>query len=158
VNPYYYTNANGHTIVYYHCITSYMSEEPSEVECLNTAAIEQVVAIESLENIREYEISGVQTVMGECNGRSYLCWTLTPTDSCVIEFTTGEIAEEDILPRSIGRVKVGGISWAAYIRNDSLPVKKGEFVKIIAIDGVKLEVEKIETKAEVLSNEYICDK
>ncbi|MBQ7399406.1 MAG: NfeD family protein [Clostridia bacterium] len=68
------------------------------------------------------------------------------------------VAEEDILPRSIGRVKVGGISWAAYIRNDSLPVKKGEFVKIIAIDGVKLEVEKIETKAEVLSNEYICDK
>ena len=68
------------------------------------------------------------------------------------------IAEEDISARQPGRVKVGGISWAAYIRNDSLPVKKGEFVKIIAIDGVKLEVEKIETEAEVLSNEYICDK
>ena len=97
VNPYCYTDANGHTIVYYHCITSYLGEEPSEVEGLNTAALGQVVAIESLENIREYEINGLQALMGERNGRSYLCWTLTPTDSCVIDFTTGEIAEEDIL-------------------------------------------------------------
>lgn len=97
VNPYCYTDANGHTIVYYHCISSYVGEEPSEVEGLNTAALGQVVAMESLENIREYEINGLQAVMGECKGRSYLCWSLTPTDSCVIEFTTGEIAEEDIL-------------------------------------------------------------
>ena len=97
VNPYCYTDANGHPIVYYHCIRSYVGEEPSEVEGLNTAALGQVVAMESLENIREYEINGLQAVMGECNGRSYLCWSLTPTDSCVMEFATGEIAEEDIL-------------------------------------------------------------
>lgn len=97
VNPYCYTDVNGHTVVYYHCTTSYLGEEPSEAEGLNTAAIEQVVEIESLENIREYEINGLKALMGEWSGRSYLCWTLTPTDSCVIEFTTGEITEADVL-------------------------------------------------------------
>ena len=97
VNPYFYTNASGHKIVYYHCITSYLGEEPSEVDGLNTAALGQVVVIESLENIREYETNGLQALMGECNGKSYLCWTLTPTDSCVIEYTTGECSEADIL-------------------------------------------------------------
>ena len=56
------------------------------------------------------------------------------------------IAEEDILPRSIGRVKVSGMSWSAYINADSKPISKGEVVKILAIDGVKLHVEKFEAQ------------
>lgn len=61
------------------------------------------------------------------------------------------IAEEDILPRSVGRVKVGGISWSAYISVDAQPIMKGEYVKVLAIDGVKLRVEKpdIKEKEEV---------
>ncbi len=54
------------------------------------------------------------------------------------------VAEEDILPRSIGRVKVGGISWSAYISSDAPAVKKGEYVKVLSIDGVKLAVERLE--------------
>jgi len=59
------------------------------------------------------------------------------------------VAEENIFPRSVGRVKVGGISWSAYIKADTKPVMKGEYVKILAIDGVKLEVEKLDIKEEI---------
>lgn len=54
------------------------------------------------------------------------------------------VAEEDIPLRGTGRVKVGGISWSAYVKNNSQPVKAGEYVRILSIDGVKLEVEKLE--------------
>ena len=53
------------------------------------------------------------------------------------------VAEDDLLPKSTGRVKVGGISWSAYINSDSQPVMKGEYVRILSVNGVKLEVEKI---------------
>ena len=52
------------------------------------------------------------------------------------------IAEEDIMPRGTGRIKVGGISWSAYTDKNALPITKGDYVKILAIDGVKLLVEK----------------
>ncbi len=48
------------------------------------------------------------------------------------------LVEEDIEERGIGRVKVGGISWAAYTETGTGTVRKGEYVKITAIDGVKL--------------------
>ena len=65
------------------------------------------------------------------------------------------VAEEDILPRSIGRVKVNGMSWSAYINNDSQPVSKGEVVEIIAIDGVKLLVQRSKTES---NQEYAQQK
>lgn len=54
------------------------------------------------------------------------------------------VAEQDIPNRGIGRIKVGGISWSAYISNDAQPVSKGDYVKVLGIDGVKLLVEKIQ--------------
>lgn len=48
------------------------------------------------------------------------------------------VVEEDIPPRGVGRIKVGGISWAAYTDDRENTVKKGEYVKVLDIDGVKL--------------------
>lgn len=48
------------------------------------------------------------------------------------------VVEEDIMPLSVGRVKVGGMSWSAYCEGDGVFAKKGEYVKIQAINGVKL--------------------
>lgn len=59
------------------------------------------------------------------------------------------VAEEDISFRSMGRVKVGGMSWSAYIEKDSETINKGDFVKILSIDGVKLRVEKVKTEEKV---------
>lgn len=50
------------------------------------------------------------------------------------------IVTEDILDDKIGEVKVLGKKWSAY---SNAKVLKGERVKILSIDGVKLKVEKI---------------
>lgn len=51
------------------------------------------------------------------------------------------IATSDILKNTIGEVKVGGKLWSSYSSHD---IKKDEYVKVLAIDGVKLKVEKWE--------------
>lgn len=50
------------------------------------------------------------------------------------------VVTEDILEGKIGEVKVLGKKWSAY---SNTKVLKGERVKILSIDGVKLKVEKI---------------
>lgn len=47
------------------------------------------------------------------------------------------VVEEDILDGGVGRVKVGGMSWAAYTE-DECNILAGEKVKILEISGVKL--------------------
>lgn len=50
------------------------------------------------------------------------------------------IVTEDILDDKTGEVKVLGKNWSAYSNTKAL---KGERVKILSIDGVRLKVEKI---------------
>lgn len=50
------------------------------------------------------------------------------------------IVTEDILDDKIGEVKVLGKKWSAY---SNAKVLKGERVKILSIDGVRLKVEKM---------------
>ena len=34
---------------------------------------------------------------GELGDKTYLCWTISPKYSCVIEYPTGTVVEEDII-------------------------------------------------------------
>ena len=47
------------------------------------------------------------------------------------------VVEEDILDGGVGRVKVGGMSWAAYTEEER-DILAGEKVKVLDISGVKL--------------------
>ena len=96
VTPYCYQNPDGDTITYYCCITTYMDDAPVEYFGLNQASLEQVVDIETLENRRDCEVNGLDAVIGELDGQTYLCWTISPTYSCVLEYTAGSIPEADI--------------------------------------------------------------
>lgn len=51
------------------------------------------------------------------------------------------IVTEAITVGNIGEVKVDGKKWSAYSSSD---ISKGEFVRILSIDSVKLKVEKWE--------------
>lgn len=51
------------------------------------------------------------------------------------------IVEVALLPDSVGRVKVKGMSWSA-ISADNSAIDEGCAVKVLKIDGVKLIVEK----------------
>lgn len=96
VRPYEIKRPDGPSIYYYCCVTEYLTEEPGELNGLNKAAISLVVDVDSLENCRDYEVAGQDAVMGELDGQTYLCWTISPKYSCVIAYTAGTVAEEDI--------------------------------------------------------------
>ena len=108
VTPYCYQDPDGDTITYYCCITTYVGDEPSEYFGINQAALEQVVDMDALENRRDCEVNGLEAVMGELDGKTYLCWTISPTYSCVLEYITGSISEVDIflIAQSVGENSV----------------------------------------------------
>ena len=95
VKPYAYANPEGETIVYYHCRTAYLTDDEVKLDGINAEAIKQVVDIEILENSWECEVNGQSGIIGELDGRTYLCWTLDSENSCVIEYTAGTITEEE---------------------------------------------------------------
>ena len=97
VTPYCYQNPDGDTITYYCCITTYVDDEPAESFGLNKTALEQVVDMDALEKRRDCEVNGLEAVMGELDGKTYLCWTISPTHSCVLEYTDESASEADIL-------------------------------------------------------------
>lgn len=104
VIPYCYQIPDGDTVTYYCCITTYMEEASFAVSGLNRPALERVVDIEAFENRRDCEVNGLNAVMGDLDGRTYLCWTISPTYSCVIEYTAGSISEADVfrMAESVG--------------------------------------------------------
>ncbi len=104
VTPYCYRNPDGDTITYYCCITTYMDDAPIEFFGLSQTALEQVVNIDVLANRRDCEVNDLAAVIGELDGQTYLCWTISPTYSCVLEYTAGTISEADIfrMAESIG--------------------------------------------------------
>ena len=97
VTPYCYQDPDGDTITYYCCITTYVEDTPDVSFRLNKTALEQVVDIDALVNSRDCEVNGLEAVIGELDGQTYLCWTISPTYSCVLEYTTESVLEADIL-------------------------------------------------------------
>ena len=104
VTPFCYQNPDGDTITYYCCITTYMDNTPTEYLGINQAAMEQVVDMDALENRRDCEVNGLAAFIGELDGQTYLCWTISPTYSCVLEYTAGSISDADIfrMAESVG--------------------------------------------------------
>lgn len=96
VTPYTYANSEGVTITYYHCRTAYITDDEVKLDGLNETALEQVVDVRMLENSRECEVNGLVAIIGEMDGRTYLCWTLDPENSCVIEYAADFVEEDDI--------------------------------------------------------------
>lgn len=96
VTPFCYRNPDGNTISYYCCTTTYAGDLPSECLGLDKNALGQVVKLDTLKNRRDCNINGMDAVMGESNGLTYLCWTISPQYSCVIEYGEGTVKEEII--------------------------------------------------------------
>ena len=96
VTPFTYTDSEGNSIVYYCCQTTYIEDEFGDNAGLNTDAIGMVIDFAKIQNRRDCEVNAYdafQCEMGEC---SYLCWTISPEVSCVIEYCAATIAEADI--------------------------------------------------------------
>ena len=96
VTPFSYTDSEGNIITYYCCQTSYLSDASEEDTRLNTDTIGMVIDFAQIKNRRECKVNAYdafQCEMGKC---SYLCWTISPEISCVIEYNADVNDEADI--------------------------------------------------------------
>lgn len=92
-----YSDNEGNTIVYHVCITTYYEADSAKQTGINTDAISAVISPDEAESYRECMVSGLPAAIYQRNGRAYLCWTIMPEFSCVIEYDPAEESEEDML-------------------------------------------------------------
>ena len=59
-------------------------------------AIGLVIDISQIENRRECAVNEYDAFLCELEDRNYLCWTLSPETSCVIEYDAAIASEKDI--------------------------------------------------------------
>ncbi len=93
-----YQDAQGHAIVYYCCQTTYYTEAAQEQFAkgkVDRDAIETVVSLAQTV-LQECWVGDWPAFLCEQDGRTYLCWTISPEFSCIIEYDADAVAEEDI--------------------------------------------------------------
>ena len=96
VTPYTYADPDGNTIVYYCCQTTYIADEYGDNTKLNTDAIGMVIDFAQIRNRQDCKVNEYDAFQCEMGERSYLCWTISPEISCVIEYNADAIADADI--------------------------------------------------------------
>ena len=96
VTPFSYTDSGGNIITYYCCQTSYLLDESGEYTGLNTDAIGMVIDFAQIRNRRDCKVNAYDAFQCEMGERSYLCWTISPEISCIIEYGADTIGEKDI--------------------------------------------------------------
>ena len=94
--PFTYTDSEGNTIVYYCIQTAYLEKESGDDTGLDMNAIGMVVDMTQIENKRECKVNEYDAFLCVQRDRSYLCWTLSPETSCVIEYSRGTVDETSI--------------------------------------------------------------
>lgn len=96
VTPFSHTDSKGNSIVYYCCQTTYISDKSGEHTGLNTDAIGMVIDFAQIQNRQDCKVNAYDAIQCEIADRSYLCWTLSPKISCVIEYNADVVEEADI--------------------------------------------------------------
>ena len=96
VTPYTYADSAGNTITYYCCQTTHISDEYGYCTGVNTDAIGMVIDFAEIENKGHCKVNGHDAFLCKIEERSYLCWTISPEISCVIEYSADAIDEADI--------------------------------------------------------------
>lgn len=92
-----YSDEVGNIIVYHVCVTTYYGTDVTVQTGLNTDAISAVISPDGAESCRDCTVSGLPAAIYQKNGRAYLCWTIMPELSCVIEYDPAVESEEDML-------------------------------------------------------------
>ena len=90
-----YTIVGGGDIQYYYCKTTYFDEIP-ELTGVHLQAIRSVIDPDTAETSRESKVLDYDAIIYTLAGREYLCWSLSPEDSCILEYTPGTISEDDL--------------------------------------------------------------
>ena len=96
VTPFSYTDSEGNTIVYYCIQTVYLENESGDDTGLDMNAIGLVIDADQIQKKQECKVNEYDACLCALGNRSYLCWTLSPELSCVIEYSAEAISDESI--------------------------------------------------------------
>ena len=91
-----YSDNEGNNIVYHVCTTTYYEADATKQSGLNTGAISAVISPDEAESCWECTVSGLPAAIYQKDGLAYLCWTIMPELSCVIEYDPAVEREEDM--------------------------------------------------------------
>lgn len=97
VKPYVYEDPDGNQVVYYYCHTTYAQGVAPEDEGLNMDALKLVVDFDALDSKTECEVNTREALQCELEDRIWLCWTLSPEVSCVIEYPRSVLSAEEVM-------------------------------------------------------------
>ena len=96
-----YTDSAGHEIVYYCCKTTYYGENQESFSLtdvgLDRTAVAAVIDLEKATGGRVCAVGDWPGYWCQWNGRNYLCWTISPEYTCIIEYDAQAVSEEDII-------------------------------------------------------------
>ncbi len=95
ITPVTYNDGQGQTVVHYICQTTYYVDSIPEITGVDPV-VNRIIDPETAETSRACKVSGFDAVLCTRDGRSYLCWTLSPECSMVIEYSPESIAEADV--------------------------------------------------------------
>jgi DNA-directed RNA polymerase subunit N (RpoN/RPB10) len=92
-----YQDETGNKIVYYCCKTTYHKEgiKPEDGK-LDRQTLSAVIDWETVEEEKESRVREWPAVLCQEKDRTYLCWTISPEYSCIIEYDAEAVEEEDI--------------------------------------------------------------
>lgn len=91
-----YSDNEGNNIVYYVCATTYYEADAIKQSGLNIEAISAVISPDEAESFRECTVSGLPAAIYQKDGQAYLCWTIRPELSCIIEYDPAVESEKDM--------------------------------------------------------------
>ena len=91
-----YSDNQGNDIIYHICTTTYFEADINEQSVLNTSAISAVIDPDEAESCRECTVGGLPAAIYQKDGQAYLCWTIRPELSCIIEYDPAVESEEDM--------------------------------------------------------------
>ena len=97
VTPFTYTDSEGNTIIYYCIQTAYLENESGGYTGLDMNAIGLVIDADQIQKKQECKVNEYDAFLCALGDRSYLCWTLSPEVSCVIEYRAESINESIIV-------------------------------------------------------------
>lgn len=89
-----FSDAEGNTIVYYLCETTYFQEEPAQVTGLDTQALYSFFDTDYVLPEKKLDICGHPGALYLVNGRAFFCCTASPKSTVVLEYSPEVISEE----------------------------------------------------------------
>ena len=91
-----YGDPEGNNIICHVCVTTYYDADANGQTGLNMEAIAAVIDPGEAESCRGCTVGELPAAVCKKDGRAYLCWTVTPELSYVIEYDPAAVREEDI--------------------------------------------------------------